>query len=58
MKEDLARVLQAAAKVNSMRDLINDWKRWNRSERVLAIGMTLLLAILPLALLLAGKAGV
>ncbi|MGE5268444.1 MAG: hypothetical protein ACM3JG_02105 [Thiohalocapsa sp.] len=54
----MARVLQAAAKVNSMRDLINDWKRWNRSERVLAIGMTLLLAILPLALLLAGKAGV
>lgn len=40
-----------------MRDLMNDWKRWSRSERVLAIGMTLLLAILPLVLLTA-KGGV
>lgn len=41
-----------------MRDLIADWKRWSRAERVLAIVVTGMLFALPLGLLLTGKAGV
>ena len=41
-----------------MRDLVADWKKWNRLERVLAIGLTLLLAALPLGLLLGSRIGV
>jgi hypothetical protein len=40
-----------------MRDFIADWKRWSASERLLAIGVALLLAALPLGLLLAGRPG-
>ena len=35
-----------------MRDLVADWKKWSRGERVLAIAVALLLVILPLGLLL------
>ena len=37
-----------------MRDVIADWKRWSRAERVLAILVTLLMVALPLGLALAG----
>ena len=39
-----------------MRDLIADWKRWSRSERVLAIVVTVLMVGVPLGLLLAARA--
>jgi hypothetical protein len=41
-----------------MRDFVADWKKWSCGERVLAIGVTLLLVALPLGLLLTGRAGV
>jgi hypothetical protein len=41
-----------------MRDFLADWKKWSRTERVLAVLMTLMLVALPLGLLLTGKAGV
>ena len=41
-----------------MRDFVADWKKWSRTERVLAVLMTLMLVALPLGLLLTGKAGV
>jgi hypothetical protein len=34
-----------------MRDLIADWKKWSRTERVLAVIVTLLMVALPLGLL-------
>jgi len=37
-----------------MRDLVADWKRWSRAERVLAVVGTLLLVALPLGLLTTG----
>ncbi|MGE0257478.1 MAG: hypothetical protein AB7T18_01875 [Alphaproteobacteria bacterium] len=37
-----------------MRDVIADWKRWSRAERVLAILVMLLMVALPLGLALAG----
>jgi hypothetical protein len=40
-----------------MRDLVADWKRWSRSERVLAVVVTVLMVALPIGLLLTGKAG-
>jgi hypothetical protein len=42
----------------SMRDFVADWKKWSRTERLLAVLMTLILVALPLGLLLTGKAGV
>ena len=39
-----------------MHDFIADWKRWSRTERVLAIVVTLLMVAVPLVLLAAGKA--
>jgi hypothetical protein len=39
-----------------MHDLIADWKRWSRSERVLAIVVTALIVGVPLGLLIAGHA--
>ena len=47
-----------AAGVWSMRDLIADWKRWSRSERLLAVIVTVLMVALPLGLLLTTRAGV
>jgi hypothetical protein len=41
-----------------MRDWIADWNKWSRSERVLALVVTLVLLALPLGLLITGKAGV
>ena|SRR6516162_2254315 len=35
-----------------MRDLVADWKKWNRAERVLAVMGTLLMVALPLGLLI------
>ena len=37
-----------------MRDLVADWKRWSRAERVLAVTGTLLMVALPLGLLMTG----
>ena len=36
-----------------MRDIVSDWKKWSRGERVLAVVVTLLMVGLPLGLLLA-----
>jgi hypothetical protein len=36
-----------------MRDLIADWKRWSRSERALAVVVTVLMVGVPLGLLFA-----
>lgn len=41
-----------------MRDWVADWNKWSRSERVLAVIVTMLMVALPLGLLLAGKVGV
>jgi hypothetical protein len=31
-----------------MRDLVADWKKWSRAERVLAVAVTVLLAAVPI----------
>ena len=36
-----------------MRDLVADWNKWSRSERVLAVLVTMLMVGVPLGLLLA-----
>jgi len=36
-----------------MRDLVADWKKWSRGERVLAVLVTMLMVGVPLGLLLA-----
>jgi hypothetical protein len=36
-----------------MRDMAADWNKWSRSERVLAIVVTLLMVGLPLSIFLA-----
>ena len=41
-----------------MRDLVADWKRWSRTERVLAVVVTVLMVALPIGLLLTGKTGI
>jgi hypothetical protein len=33
-----------------MRDLVADWKKWSRAERVLAVVVTVLLAAMPIGL--------
>jgi hypothetical protein len=33
-----------------MRDLVADWKKWSRAERVLAVVVTVLLATVPIGL--------
>jgi hypothetical protein len=33
-----------------MRDLVADWKKWSRAERVLAVVVTVLLAAVPIGL--------
>ena len=37
-----------------MRDLVADWKKWSRAERVIAVMCTLLMVALPLGLLMTG----
>jgi hypothetical protein len=41
-----------------MHDLLSDWKRWSRAERVLAILVAGVLLALPLSILLTAKIGV
>jgi hypothetical protein len=41
-----------------MRDLMADWKKWSRAERVLAVVVTVMMVALPLGLLITGKAGI
>jgi hypothetical protein len=41
-----------------MRDLVADWKRWSRAERVLAVIVTVVMVALPLGMLLTGKTGI
>ena len=41
-----------------MRDLVADWKRWSRTERLLAVIVTVLMVALPLGLLLTTRVGV
>jgi hypothetical protein len=41
-----------------MRDLVADWNRWSRAERVLAVIVTVLMVALPLGMLLTGKIGI
>ena len=36
----------------AMRDLVADWKKWSRAERVLAVTGTILMIALPLGLLM------
>jgi hypothetical protein len=36
-----------------MRDMVADWKKWSRRERLLAVFVTILMVALPLGLLLA-----
>ena len=43
-----------AAGVGSMRDMVADWKKWSRAERMLAVMFTLLMVALPLGLLMTG----
>ena len=33
-----------------MRDLVADWKKWSRAERVLAVVVSVLLAAMPIGL--------
>jgi hypothetical protein len=40
-----------------MHDLVSDWKKWSRGERLLAVLMTSSLIALPLGLLLTTKVG-
>jgi hypothetical protein len=35
-----------------MRDIVADWKKWSRAERVFAVMGTLLMVALPLGLLM------
>ena len=37
-----------------MRDLVADWKKWSRAERILALMGTLLMAALTFGLLMTG----
>ena len=37
-----------------MRDLVADWKKWSRAERVIAVMGTLLMVALRLGLLMTG----
>jgi len=41
-----------------MQDFVADWKKWSRTERVLALVVTGTLLALPLSFLLSTKAGV
>ena len=41
-----------------MRDLVADRSKWSDAERVLAVILTLLLAMIPLELVLTGTSGI
>ena len=53
MADRLGNVRQGAVGIASMRDWIADWKRWTRSERVLAVVVAGLMMALPVGYLLA-----
>ncbi len=41
-----------------MRDIVADWKKWSRVERVFAVLVTFLMVALPLGLMLVATVGV
>jgi hypothetical protein len=41
-----------------MRDMVADWNKWSRAERVFAVLATALMVALPLGMMLAGSAGI
>ena len=41
-----------------MRDMVADWKKWSRTERVFAVLVTFLMVALPLGLMLVATVGV
>lgn len=47
-----------AAGVGSMRDMVADWKKWTRAERVFAVLVTVLMVGLPLGLVLVASVGI
>ena len=47
-----------AAGVRSMRDMVADWKKWSRAERVFAVLVTVLMVALPLGLMLVATVGI
>ena len=47
-----------AAGVGPMRDMVADWKKWSRAERVFAVLVTALMVGLPLGLMLVGSIGI
>jgi hypothetical protein len=49
---------KVAAGVWSMRDMVADWKKWSRAERVFAVLVTVLMVALPLGLMLVATVGV
>jgi hypothetical protein len=49
---------KVAAGVRSMRDMVADWKKWSRAERVFAVLVTALMVALPLGLMLVATVGV
>ena len=49
---------KVAAGVWSMRDMVADWKKWSRAERVFAVLVTFLMVALPLGLMLVATVGV
>ena len=40
-----------------VRDWVADWNKWSRGERVLAVVVTVVLAVLPLSLLITAAPG-
>jgi hypothetical protein len=49
-----ANIDRAAAGYSPGRDLVADWKKWSRAERILAVVGTLLRVALPFGLLMTG----
>ncbi len=41
-----------------MRDMVADWKKWSRAERVFAVLVTFLMVALPLGLMLVATVGI
>ena len=41
-----------------MRDIVADWKKWTRAERVFAVLVSFLMVALPLGLMLVATVGV
>ena len=58
LPKNVGKERQGAARVGSMRDMVADWKKWSRVERVFAVLVTLLMVAVPLGLMLAASVGV